>query len=241
LVSGGSKGIGQAVAVVLAQAGADMAIVGRDRDGLADTASAVGAEGRECLVIEADMSTRDGPLDAAQKALAHFGTVDILVNNAGVALLGKLVEQSVDDWDRTQAVNLRAPFILARTLVPQMIARGGGKIVNVSSLSGVVGLEDHGAYCASKAGLNMLTKVMAVEWGPHNIQTNAIAPAVILTPMGEQVWGAPQKSQPMLAKIPMGRFGKPVEVADLVLFLTSPAADFICGDVVMIDGGYTAV
>jgi NAD(P)-dependent dehydrogenase (short-subunit alcohol dehydrogenase family) len=87
----------------------------------------------------------------------------------------------------------------------------------------------------------MLTKVMAVEWGPHNIQANAIAPAVILTPMGEQVWGAPEKSQPMLAKIPMGRFGKPVEVADLVLFLASPAADFICGDVLMIDGGYTAV
>jgi 2-deoxy-D-gluconate 3-dehydrogenase len=112
---------------------------------------------------------------------------------------------------------------------------------NISSQAGVVGLVEHGAYGASKGGLNMLTKVMAVEWGPHNVQCNAVAPTVILTPMGERVWGDPQKGEPMKAKIPLGRFGQPVEVADLVLFLASPASDLMTGQVILLDGGYTAV
>jgi NAD(P)-dependent dehydrogenase (short-subunit alcohol dehydrogenase family) len=121
-----------------------------------------------------------------------------------------------------------------------MIAQRRGKIINVSSQAGVVAIPGHGSYAASKGGLNLLTKVMAVEWGPHNIQCNAVCPTVILTPMGVQVWGDPAKSKPMLEKIPLQRFGQPVEVADLVLFLASPASDLITGEIVMIDGGYTA-
>lgn len=241
LVTGGSKGIGAVTARVLAGAGADVAIVGRDRKGLAETQAAVQEAGRKCFVIEADLATVDGPRQAGEAALDHFGTVDILVNNAGVAPLDNLLEMSVEDWDLTQAVNLRAPFLLAQTVAPKMIERGSGKIINVSSQAGVVALNDHGAYCASKGGLNMLTKVMALEWGPHNIQTNAVAPTVILTPMAEKNWGDPAKSEPMLAKIPLGRFGKPVEVADLILYLASPASDLICGETILIDGGYTAV
>lgn len=241
LVTGGSKGIGAEVAIELAQAGADVAIVGRDQEGLADTQAAIQAAGRECLVIEADLSTLDGPRQAGQTALDHWGAVDILINNAGIARIHPLLETSLEDWDETLAINLRAPFLLAQTLAPAMIAQRRGKIVNISSQAGVVAIEGHGSYAASKGGLNMLTKVMAAEWGQYNIQTNAVAPTVILTPMGEQVWGDPAKGEPMLAKIPMRRFGKPVEVADLALFLSSPASDLICGAVILIDGGYTAV
>lgn len=241
LVTGGSKGIGAVAAAVLAEAGADVAIVGRDRAGLESTMAAVQATGRECLLIEADMTTVNGPRRAGEIALERFGTVDILVNNAGIALIHSLLEMSVEDWDETQAVNLRAPFLLAQTLAPAMIAQKSGKIINVSSQAGSIALLGHSAYSASKGGLNMLTKTMAAEWGPHNIQTNAVSPTVILTPMGEQVWGEVEKSAPMLAKIPLGRFGQPVEVADLILFLASPASDLICGEVILIDGGYTAL
>lgn len=241
LVTGASKGIGLETCKVLADAGADIAAVGRDQAGLAEAKAAVEAKGRRCVAITADMATPEGPVEAAKQALAAFGTIDILVNNAGIALIDTLMDAKVEDWDATMAVNLRAPFLLARALVPQMIAQNWGKIINVSSQAGVIGLDGHGAYCASKGGLNMLTKVMTVEWAKHNIQINTVCPTVILTPMGEQVWGQPEKGDPMKAKIPGGRFGKPMEVADAILFLASPASGMICGHDLLIDGGYTAV
>ncbi len=241
LVTGGSKGIGAEAAVVLAQAGADVAIVGRDRDGLHATAAQIEAAGRRCVMIEADMGTAEGPLHAAQAALDAFGVVDILVNNAGISRVASILESSLADWEETIAVNLRAPYLLAQALAPKMIEQQSGKIINVSSQAGVVALEGHASYGASKGGLNMLTKVMALEWGPHNVQVNAVAPTVILTPMGTRVWGDPAKAEPMLAKIPLRRFGQPVEVADLILFLASPASDLITGETILIDGGYTAI
>ncbi|MEZ4662008.1 MAG: glucose 1-dehydrogenase [Caldilineaceae bacterium] len=242
LVTGGSKGIGAEVAVVLAEAGARVAISGRDQAGLRETAELVNAKGNgDCFIIEADLTTVEGAQQCAAAALQHFGTVDILVNNAGVARIDNIVDASLADWEETIAVNLRAPFLLAQALAPQMIAQRSGKVINVSSQAGVIALDGHAAYAASKGGLNMLTKVMAAEWGPYNIQVNAVAPTVILTPMGTQVWGDPKKSEPMLAKIPLRRFGQPVEVADLVLFLAAPASDLITGEVMLIDGGYTAL
>jgi NAD(P)-dependent dehydrogenase (short-subunit alcohol dehydrogenase family) len=241
LVTGGSKGIGAVAAQVLAEAGADVAIVGRDAAGLAETKQAIEATGRECLVIEADLSDAEATRQAGETALAHFGVIDILVNNAGMSRPDSLLTTKVEDWDYTMAVNLRAPFIMAQTVAPKMIEQQSGKIINVSSQSGVVALDDHGAYCASKGGLNMLTKVMASEWAKYNVQANAVAPTIILTPMGEKVWGQPEKGGPMLAKTPLGRFGKPVEVADLILFLSSPASDLIVGEVILIDGGFTSV
>lgn len=241
LVTGATKGIGYETCKVLADAGADIAAVGRDAEGLNAVAKAVKAAGRICIPISADMGTPDGPGKAAKEALAAFGTIDILVNNAGVALLDPLLDATVADWDMTMAVNLRAPFLLAREVVPGMIAQKRGKIINVSSQAGVAALQDHGAYCASKGGLNMLTKVMTVEWARHNIQINTVCPTVILTPMGEKVWGQPEKGDPMLAKIPGARFGKPVEVADAILYLASSASDMVCGHDLMVDGGFTAV
>src|SRR5262249_3750100 len=132
--------------------------------------------------------------------------------------------------------------ILAAAIVaPGMMAQQRGKIINISSLAAKVGCEGHAAYSASKGGLNMLTRVMAAEWGPFNIQTNAVAPTVVLTDMGKMAWGDEEKSAPVKARIPLHRFGTPLEIADLVLFLAAPASDLICGQVVFIDGGYSAV
>jgi 2-deoxy-D-gluconate 3-dehydrogenase len=241
LVTGASKGIGKEICRVLADAGADIAAVARDRDGLGEVKRTVEALGRRCLVIEADLATVAGPQQAARAALAAWGAIDILVNNAGVTAIESILEAKVESWDWIMAVNLRAPFLLAQALAPRMIEKRAGKIVNVSSQTSEVALHNHAAYMASKAGLNALTKTMTVEWAQYNIQSNAVCPTVILTPMGEMVWGDSKIGDPMRAKIPLGRFGKVVEIADLVLFLASPASDLITGQSIFADGGYTAV
>ena len=240
LVTGATKGIGFETCRVLADAGADIAAVGRDEEGLAAVHREVEGLGRACVAISADLATVEGPRHAAREALKAFGTIDILVNNAGVTTIRSIIDTPVDDWDWVNNVNLRAPYLLAQELVPGMIRQRMGKIINISSQSGVVALDDHGAYGASKGGLNMLTRVMTVEWAKHNIQANAVCPTVILTPMGEMVWGDPAKGDPMKAKIPAGRFGRTTEVADLILFLASSASDMICGQTILIDGGFTA-
>ena len=241
LVSGASKGIGLEICAVLADAGADIVAVARDTEGLAAAKASVERTGRQCLTVESDLTTIQGPRDAAEQALAHFGAIDILVNNAGIAVTDSILDTNVEDWDRVMAVNLRAAFLFAQALGPKMIEQQQGKIINISSQTGVIAIDDHCAYAASKNGLNALTKSITCEWAKHNIQCNAICPTVILTPMGEKVWGEPAKGDPMKAKIPAGRFGRPVEVADLVLYLASPASDLVNGDTIMMDGGYTAV
>ena len=216
-------------------------ITGRDAAGLEATRKLVQSKGRRCLSVEADLRTVEGPRFAGHKALDFFGTVDILVNNAGVVFVDSLLETPLDHWEETLTVNLRAPLLLAQTVVPKMIEQRRGKVINISSAAGVLAPEGHGAYSASKAGLQLLTQTMAAEWARFNIQANAVAPTVILTAMGRQVWGDPAKGDPMKARIPARRFGEPIEVADLALFLASPAANFICGQVLRIEGGLSVV
>ncbi|MBL4559041.1 MAG: SDR family NAD(P)-dependent oxidoreductase, partial [Rhodobacteraceae bacterium] len=141
---------------------------------------------------------------ACRGSTAGHPRIDILVNSAGVALTGPAIELSVADWDRTMAINLRAPFLLSRALAPGMIARKQGKIVNISSQTGVIAIPDHAAYAASKGGLNALTKSLMTELAPHNVQVNAICPTVVMTEMGQKIWSPPEKSGPMLAATPLG-------------------------------------
>ncbi len=241
LVTGASKGIGTELCRVLAEAGADIVAVARDEAGLAETRAAVEAKGRRCLVIPADLSDAAAVEAAGRAALDAWGTIDILVNNAGVSIPKLMIEQTVAEWDLIQAINLRAPWLMARTLVPAMMAQKAGKIVNVSSQTSAVALVEHGAYAASKNGLNGLTKVMTAEWAAHNIQCNTVCPTVTMTPMGQQVWGDPAKLGPMVAKIPAGRVAQTVEVCDVILFLCSQASDMINGQDIFVDGGYTAL
>jgi len=241
LITGASRGIGAEIAALFAGAGADLVITGRDVPGLEATQQMVEKAGSRCLSLVSDLRTVEGAHFVGNKALEFFGTVDILVNNAGVVYIESLLETTVEHWEETQNLNLRAPLLLAQTVVPKMIEQRRGKVINISSIAGVLAPEGHAAYSASKAGLNLLTQMMAAEWAQFNIQANAVAPTVILTAMGQQVWGEPAKGDPMKARIPSRRFGEPIEVADLVLFLASSLSDFICGQVIRVDGGLSAV
>lgn len=241
LVTGAAGGIGKVICSVLADAGADIAAVDQDPDGLADVAQSVRDAGRHCETFETDLATVEGPRAAAAQALNAFGTIDILVNNAGIAVIEPTLEADLDTWDRTLAINLRTPLILAQMLAPAMIAQQAGKIVNISSQASVIAIEGHASYSASKAGLNALTRNMAAEWARHNVQVNAVCPTIIMTPLGKLVWGDEAKSQPMLDRTPLGRFGEPVEVADMVLYLASPASDLVNGATMLIDAGFTVI
>jgi 2-deoxy-D-gluconate 3-dehydrogenase len=240
LVTGASKGIGRHTALTLAHAGADVILTARDEPGLQETAGQIRSLNRKAEIITADLAHPEEIRALARQALQKSNGIDILINNAGISFPESALETKLEHWDLTLEVNLRAPFLLSQLIGRHMIEKGGGKIINIASQAGIVALADHAAYCASKAGLILLTKVLAVEWGPHNIQVNAVAPTVILTPMAEKAWADEKKSQAMLAKIPLGRFGKPVEVSGAVLFLASSASDLVTGEVLVIDGGYTA-
>lgn len=230
LVTGAGKGIGREIVKVLAECGAHVVAVSRTQADLDSLQTETG-----CSVILADITTPAGAKQAAEVA----GDIDLLVNNAGIALLAPFLEVTVEDFDETIAVNLRAALIFSQVVAKSMIARGkGGAIVNVSSQAGVAALHNHASYCASKAGLDHLTRVMALELGPYQIRVNSVNPTVILTPMGEKVWGDPAKGGPMLAKIPLGRFGYPIHVAQVVAYLLSDQADMVTGIIMPVDGGY---
>lgn len=240
LVTGASRGIGAEICRVLADAGADIIAVARATDELAAVAEEVRASGRQCQIHVCDL-IEPAAIDALCAEVQSTTHVDILINNAGVALVAPALEATLADWDTTMAINVRAPFQLATRLAPAMLEQRWGKIVNISSQAGVIGLEEHVAYSASKAAMNAMTRGLMCEWARHNIQVNAICPTVILTDMGREVWGAKEKGEPMLAKTPLGRFGEEVEVADMALYLSSDASALINGQCLLLDGGYCAI
>ena len=241
LITGASSGIGAAIAEVFADAGADIAGHGRDATRLAALGARVEASGRVFHAITGDLADPAQALAVATEAEARLGRIDILVNSAGLAVTGPAVDYDLGDWQRTLAVNLTAPFILSKALLPAMMARRMGKIINISSQTGVIALADHAAYATSKGGLNALTKSLMTEAAPHNVQVNAICPTVVLTEMGKELWSAPERRDPMIAKTPLGRFGEPVEIADMALYLAAPASDLVNGAIMMIEGGYSSL
>lgn len=241
LITGASSGIGWAIAEVFADAGADIIAHGRSRERLEELAIAVRATGRACTTLVCDLSDARATADLAAQALEAHAEIDILVNSAGIALTGPATEYDLAQWHETMAVNLTAPFILSQALLPGMMARRRGKIINISSQAGVIALPGHSAYSASKGGMNMLTKALMIEAAPHNVQVNAICPTVVLTQMGRELWSAPEKKDPFIARTPLGRFGEPVEIADLALYLAAPASDLVNGEIVMIEGGYASI
>ena len=240
LVTGATKGIGREIAIRLAKAGCDIGATGRNQQDLDTLAGEIDGLGRRCFCMAADLDSAEQTTAMAEHFCDIMQPLDILINNAGVAFPEGLMDLDLDHWQTTLNVNLRAPVLVSKVVAASMLEVERGVIVNVSSVASVTALEEHAAYCASKYGLNGLTKVMALELGPHNIRVNAVAPTVVLTPMGEQVWGEPAKGDPMRAKIPLGRFIKPYEIADVVLFLVSDSAAMINGEVLVVDGGYSS-
>ncbi len=235
LVTGGASGIGLAIATALAERGASLALI--DKAATVPEVAA-GLPGSGHLGCAVDLL--DGAALAATIAAIHgrFGRIDILVNNAGVVRLAPAETLDEADWDLTLAVNLKAPFLVAQLVGRLMLAQGSGRIVNIASQAALVALQDHVAYCASKAAIVSMTKVLAMEWGPRGINTNAISPTVVDTELGRQAW-AGAKGDAFRQKIPTGRFAQPDEIALAALFLASGASAMINGENLVVDGGYT--
>ena len=230
LVTGAGKGIGRDIARLLAACGAQVVALSRTRADLDSLASQI-----DCETISADI----GDASQARSAAEQAGIVHLLVNNAGISIPESFLDTSPDSFDQTMAVNVRGAMIVSQVIARGMIDRGqGGAIVNVSSQASQASLTDHTAYCASKGALDQLTRVMALELGPHNIRVNAVNPTVTMTPMGKMAWGDPAKSGPMLAKIPLGRFADPIDVAHAVAYLLSAQANMIHGATLPVDGGF---
>jgi NAD(P)-dependent dehydrogenase (short-subunit alcohol dehydrogenase family) len=241
LITGATKGIGADIARTFAAAGAKLILSGRDGAALASAESALADEfGAQIAIAAIDLAGYSAPLSLAQQAADAFGGLDILVNNAGISHPEPAIDTDPDKFDATIAINLRAPALLASAVGKVMVAQGtGGSIITVASAAALAPLPDHYAYCASKAGLVMATKVLARELGQYGIRANSVCPTVVLTEMGQRVWGEESKAAPMLARIPLGRFAVPREVSDAVLWLASDAASMISGVDIAVDGGYT--
>ncbi|BDE71041.1 MULTISPECIES: GolD/DthD family dehydrogenase [Delftia] len=237
LVTGGAGGIGLAIARQLAQGGARVVLVDLERQAL-DVAAASLAEPRHHLALAVDVTRPEGVEQAVATVLEATGRIDILVNSAGVALLEPAGEVSEAAWERTLAVNLTAPLLMAQAVAPAMRRQRHGRIINLASQASVVALRRHAAYCASKAGLVGLTRVLALEWATDGITVNAISPTVVDTPLGRKAW-AGQVGEAMRALIPTGRFAQPEEVARLAVFLAGTQAGMLTGENIVIDGGYS--
>lgn len=234
IVTGAAAGIGQAVAELLAAQGARLMLVDRD-DHVSELAKTLPGT-HETLV--GDVSSLEF-IDLIIKTTEEkFGTIDILVNNAGVSMLNKAVDLTVEQWDRTMSINLRAPFFLSRGVAKIMQKNGGGRIVNIASQAAVIALDKHVSYCASKAGLVSMTEVLAIEWAGDGITVNAVSPTVVETPLGKRAW-AGALGEEMKKKIPVGRFAQPDEISSAVLYLVSEHTKIITGANLIIDGGYT--
>ncbi|MBC1488884.1 D-threitol dehydrogenase [Listeria sp. FSL L7-1485] len=235
VVTGAASGIGKAMAELFSEKGAYVVLLDIKED-VKDVAAKINPS--RTLALQVDITKKENIENAVAEIKKVYPKIDILANSAGVALLEKAEDLPEEYWDNTMELNLKGSFLMAQIIGREMIATGGGKIVNMASQASVIALDKHVAYCASKAAIVSMTQVLAMEWAPYNINVNAISPTVILTELGKKAW-AGQVGEDMKKLIPAGRFGYPEEVAACALFLVSDAASLITGENLIIDGGYT--
>lgn len=236
LITGGASGIGKSIAELFVERGATLVLVDRN-EVVHETARSLGPQH---LAWVADVTEESTAQIVVAGSVEKLGRVDILVNNAGIGPLAKAEDTSTELWDVTMAVNLRGPFLYAREVGKQMIKQGRGRIVNLASQAALVALDRHLAYCASKAGVLAMTRVLAMEWGPYGITVNAISPTVVETELGARGSWSGEVGVAFKKKIPTGRFAEPEEIALATLYLASGAASMINGENLVVDGGYTA-
>lgn len=237
LVTGGSQGIGRALALGLASAGADVAIVSRRLEQCKEVERQIKILGRRALAFAADVRSIKKAEEVIAEAVQVLGGLDVLINNAGLTSIGAARQVSEQEWDRVLDVNLKAVFFWAQAAAKVMIERGSGKIINVSSVGGVIGESKMAAYAASKAGVISLTKSLAREWGRYNIQVNALGPGYIETEMNEEALKDKQVYNSIISTIPLRRIGKVEDLIGPAVFLASRASDFITGHTIFVDGG----
>ncbi|EGM9738513.1 D-threitol dehydrogenase [Listeria monocytogenes] len=235
VVTGAASGIGKAMAELFSEKGAYVVLLDIKED-VKDVAAKINPS--RTLALQVDITKKENIEKVVAEIKKVYPKIDILANSASVALLEKAEDLPEEYWDKTMELNLKGSFLMAQIIGREMIATGGGKIVNMASQASVIALDKHVAYCASKAAIVSMTQVLAMEWAPYNINVNAISPTVILTELGKKAW-AGQVGEDMKKLIPAGRFGYPEEVAACALFLVSDAASLITGENLIIDGGYT--
>ena len=242
LVTGGTSGIGRDAAVLFAKAGAKVVVAGRREVEGKETIDLIRAVGDEGLFVKTDVSQAAEVQALVQKTVEKFGRLDVAFNNAGIeGSWISIAEQSEEDWDRTININLKGVWLCLKHEIQQMLKQGsGGAIVNMASIAGLIGSAGAATYCASKHGVMALTKSAALETARSGIRINVVCPAVIETPMGERIWGAPEMKKFALGLHPIGRFGTPMEIAEAVVWMCSDRASFMTGQSLVLDGGFLA-
>ena len=244
IVTGGGSGIGRAVAVAFAREGAKVAVLGRRREKLDRVVEDLDGLSPGAMAVACDVASLEGTQAAVQRVEDNFGPVGVLVNNAGILSVSTIESVSEEEWDRVMATNLKGPFLMSRAVLPSMRRAGGGAIVNVGSVLGLVAMKQRAAYCASKGGLTQLTKAMALDHAHENIRVNCICPSIVETELVQGLFSADEEGQrgrdARIGTLPLGRFGKPADIAELAVFLASDESSWITGTAIPADGGLTA-
>jgi NAD(P)-dependent dehydrogenase (short-subunit alcohol dehydrogenase family) len=248
IVTGGGKGIGRAIALGLAQAGARVVVASRTPAELEAVAEEIKQGGGQALrprsgqalAVVTDVAVNEQIENLVETTMAQLGRIDILVNNAARSFLRPLLELREDGWDKVFDTNCKAVFLLSRAVARLMIEQGGGRIINVTTVGAERGGRNMAAYHASKAALKMLTMCMAAEWAQYNINVNAVGPGVTRTHFSQPLWGNPDLAERIVSAIPKGRIAEPEEIVGAVLFLASDASNFITGQTIYVDGGFLA-
>ena len=241
IVTGASRGLGRAMAVALAQAGADVAVAARARPDLEETARLVTATGRRAMVVETDVTAYPQVEALVRRTIAELGGLHVVVNNSGVARVAPVAQMSPEDFRATLEVNLVGVFNGCRAAAAHLLAQKTGKIINISSVLGQVGLPGYSAYAASKSGVMGFTRALAAEWARHGIQVNALAPGWFVTEMNADAFADEGTRARLLRDVPLRRTGRLDEIGPLVVYLASAASDFMTGQTLFLDGGQSAV
>ncbi|MBP1966622.1 SDR family NAD(P)-dependent oxidoreductase [Paenibacillus aceris] len=241
LITGGCQGLGLEFSRALANAGASVVVTSRDERKAQAAAEVIRQEtGGDTLGLAADVTDFRQIQAVVDKTVGTFDRLDILINNAGVNVRKPILDYDEQSWDLVQTTNLKAPFLCAKAVVPQMIKQKFGRIINIASMLGTVALPERSAYCSSKGGLIQLTKVMALEWAEHNITANAVCPGPFATDINQAVINNPEANQFFLNHLPIKRWGKPEELTGLMIYLASDLSNFMTGSAIVIDGGWTS-